>query len=357
MKSIFTVVALVMSIMASIAHANYNAQQCVNGQCSAPSNNVYSVYSTPQPVSQTVYGQSSVYGQNSYTPSYSQTSQPVYSQSAQPVYSPSVYSQPAYTQTSYPQSVNYGQPVSYGQPVAYNQPVSYGNPVSYNQPVYSQSYAQPNYSQPVYNQSTYATSNAQPVYSSSAYGTTTAFNQPVSASSNCNSCATPTASISSPVFSGQTISGQVISGQVIGGQVVSGNVVSSVPAVSTVSSIPAAPVTTVNQPVYGTQASSLNTGASYATPQTTYASYSPTQTTSQVSGGLAQQKAVQAAQMNLRGHVGGGLGGAKYEGVGWSNVSPQQAIQKCCYWGVRPTAQIGVSRGSDGCWYACVLYN
>ena len=95
MKSIFTVVALVMSIMASIAHANYNAQQCVNGQCSAPSNNVYLVYSTPQPVSQTVYGQSS------YTPSYSQTSQPVYSQSAQPVYSPSVYSQPAYTPVSY----------------------------------------------------------------------------------------------------------------------------------------------------------------------------------------------------------------------------------------------------------------
>ena len=61
MKSIFTVVALVMSIMASIAHANYNAQQCVNGQCSAPSNNVYSVYSTPQPVSQTVYGQSLIH--------------------------------------------------------------------------------------------------------------------------------------------------------------------------------------------------------------------------------------------------------------------------------------------------------
>ena len=72
--------------------------------------------------------------------------------------------------------------------------------------------------------------------------------------------------------------------------------------------------------------------------------------------GLAQQKANQAAQRNLRGHVGGGLGGARYEGVGWSSVSAQQAIQQCCYWGTRPVSQIGVSRGSDGCWYACVLY-
>lgn len=73
--------------------------------------------------------------------------------------------------------------------------------------------------------------------------------------------------------------------------------------------------------------------------------------------GLAQRKAVQAAQLRLRGHVGGGLGGARYEGVGWSNQSPQEAIESCCYWGTRPTAQIGVTRGPDGFWYACVLYN
>ena len=73
--------------------------------------------------------------------------------------------------------------------------------------------------------------------------------------------------------------------------------------------------------------------------------------------GLAQSKAVQAAQMGLRGHLGGGLGGAKYEGVGWSNQSPQDAIENCCYWGTRPTSQIGVSKGQDGCWYACVLYH
>ena len=75
-----------------------------------------------------------------------------------------------------------------------------------------------------------------------------------------------------------------------------------------------------------------------------------------VQPGLAQQKAVQAAQSGIQGHLGGGLGGAKYEGVGWSNYSAQSAINSCCFWGVRPTAQIGVSKGSDGFWYACVLY-
>jgi len=75
-----------------------------------------------------------------------------------------------------------------------------------------------------------------------------------------------------------------------------------------------------------------------------------------VQPGLAQQKADQAAQSGIQGHLGGGLGGAKYEGVGWSNHSAQNAINSCCYWGVRPTAQIGVSKGNDGFWYACVLY-
>ena len=65
---------------------------------------------------------------------------------------------------------------------------------------------------------------------------------------------------------------------------------------------------------------------------------------------------VKARCRGLRGHLGGGLGGAKYEGVGWSNQSAQSAIQTCCYWGTRPVSQIGVARGRDGCWYACVLY-
>ena len=41
----------------------------------------------------------------------------------------------------------------------------------------------------------------------------------------------------------------------------------------------------------------------------------------------AQAKAMQAAQMGLRGHLGGGLGRARYEGVGWSSQSPRDAIR------------------------------
>lgn len=76
-----------------------------------------------------------------------------------------------------------------------------------------------------------------------------------------------------------------------------------------------------------------------------------------VSSGLAQRKAKRAAEGGIRGHLGGGLGGARFEGVGWSNQSAQRAIESCCYWGTRPTAQIGVAKGGDGFWYACVLYH
>jgi hypothetical protein len=100
------------------------------------------------------------------------------------------------------------------------------------------------------------------------------------------------------------------------------------------------------QPRYNS-APAYNTQAVYNSPAASGQSCQP---------GLAQSKAARAAQMGLRGHLGGGLGGAKYEGVGWSNQSPQDAIEHCCYWGTRPTAQIGVSKGRDGCWYACVLY-
>ena len=128
---------------------------------------------------------------------------------------------------------------------------------------------------------------------------------------------------------------------------------------------PAQPVYTqpVVQPVY-TQPESYSQPVSYSAPRAT-----PIRSTistgyqaigagvGAVSSGLAQRKAQQAANGRIRGHVGGGLGGAKFEGVGWSSQSPQSAIEHCCYWGTRPTAQIGVSRGPDGLWYACVLYN
>ncbi len=93
-----------------------------------------------------------------------------------------------------------------------------------------------------------------------------------------------------------------------------------------------------------------STSASLASPST------PPSSSGTVAPGLAQRKAERAARVGIQGHLGGGLGGAKYEGVGWSNQSAQNAIRSCCYWGVRPTAQIGVAKGNDGFWYACVLY-
>ena len=109
-------------------------------------------------------------------------------------------------------------------------------------------------------------------------------------------------------------------------------------------------------PTYSAPLVSISPAPTYSAP--VYASPSTPQlnSTSNVQPGLAQSKAVQAAQMGLRGHLGGGLGGARYEGVGWSTQSPRDAIEHCCYWGTRPTAQIGVSKGRDGFWYACVLY-
>lgn len=110
--------------------------------------------------------------------------------------------------------------------------------------------------------------------------------------------------------------------------------------------------TRVAQPVYNLPARSTPIRSTLSSG---YQSFS--NGVSNVSSGLAQRKAQQAASGSIRGHIGGSLGGARYEGVGWSNRSPQAAIEQCCYWGTRPTAQIGVSRSSDGCWYACVLYN
>jgi hypothetical protein len=113
---------------------------------------------------------------------------------------------------------------------------------------------------------------------------------------------------------------------------------------------------TYTQPSYS-QSYPQATYAQNSYPQAVSTSYGSGNAYASTSNGLAQQKAQQAAQGGVRGHLGGGLGNAKYEGVGWSNVSPQHAIQNCCYWGTRPTAEIGVSKGADGCWYACVLYN
>ena len=77
---------------------------------------------------------------------------------------------------------------------------------------------------------------------------------------------------------------------------------------------------------------------------------------------LAQQKANTAAAMMNKGHVGGSLGPATHEGVGFSSSSPQQAIDAACYSGSsisargpgRPRLATAVARGPDG-WYSCLL--
>ena len=75
-----------------------------------------------------------------------------------------------------------------------------------------------------------------------------------------------------------------------------------------------------------------------------------------VAGSLAQWKAErQAAEGRLR-HVGGGFGGGRYEGVGFSTISPDAAVEACCYWGKRQVREIGVARGRRG-WYSTVIYD
>jgi len=70
---------------------------------------------------------------------------------------------------------------------------------------------------------------------------------------------------------------------------------------------------------------------------------------------IAKQKAQQQAAEGRCRHVGGSMGNAQYEGVGFSTVSADHAISRCCYWGQRQAVGIGVARGHNG-WYATVLY-
>lgn len=70
---------------------------------------------------------------------------------------------------------------------------------------------------------------------------------------------------------------------------------------------------------------------------------------------VAKQKAAQQASEGRMRHVGGSMGTAHYEGVGFSTVSADDAVRKCCYWGQRTPSGIGVVRGANG-WYATVLY-
>jgi hypothetical protein len=73
------------------------------------------------------------------------------------------------------------------------------------------------------------------------------------------------------------------------------------------------------------------------------------------SNGIAQAKANQQANEGRMRHVGGSFGNGRYEGVGFSTVSADDAIRKCCYWNQRTPVEIGVARGNGG-WFATVIY-
>jgi hypothetical protein len=74
-----------------------------------------------------------------------------------------------------------------------------------------------------------------------------------------------------------------------------------------------------------------------------------------VAESIAQRKAQRQASEGRCRHVGGSMGAGSYEGVGFSTVSANHAVSKCCYWGQRQAIDIGVARGING-WYATVIY-
>lgn len=86
-------------------------------------------------------------------------------------------------------------------------------------------------------------------------------------------------------------------------------------------------------------------------------SYSAVQKSSVQKGpqALAYQKASICAANGRCYHVGGGYGGGRAEGVGWSSYSAQAALNNCCYTGQRRVAGSAVVRGSRG-WYAVKIY-
>lgn len=70
---------------------------------------------------------------------------------------------------------------------------------------------------------------------------------------------------------------------------------------------------------------------------------------------VASNKASAAAARGIRGHVGGGFGGGRAEGVGFSTRSAADALNNCCFTGQRRVAGSSVVRGKDG-WYAVKIY-
>lgn len=75
--------------------------------------------------------------------------------------------------------------------------------------------------------------------------------------------------------------------------------------------------------------------------------------------GVAALKTSQQVAQGVMRHVGGSLGGARYEGVGFSTRSPEDALRNCCY-SNRPRREQSVQYGynrSLRCygWFATIL--
>lgn len=65
----------------------------------------------------------------------------------------------------------------------------------------------------------------------------------------------------------------------------------------------------------------------------------------------AQDAAIVMARRGVLVHSGCGC----TEGIGYSPVSPDDAIRRCCFWGQRRPKEIATARGPRG-WYAVVRY-
>jgi len=83
---------------------------------------------------------------------------------------------------------------------------------------------------------------------------------------------------------------------------------------------------------------------------------------SSFAGGLAEWKSQQQASRGIMKHVGGGFGGGRYEGVGFSTSSADHAIRSCCYYGKRPIRDQSVVYGYNRQfkrwgWFATIIYD
>ena len=72
---------------------------------------------------------------------------------------------------------------------------------------------------------------------------------------------------------------------------------------------------------------------------------------------IAYAKSLQQAQSGRMRHVGGSMGSGHYEGVGMSSISGEDAIRRACYYGQRQIVGKSFVQGSNGMFYATVLYN